>query len=133
LASEAAKNLAELPDSTKLAMERTHAAYERTLLAWVRTAVSLISFGFSIYKFFQYMREQQQVEPVHRLLGPREVALIMIGMGVGSLSLATVENWKSRKRVKEQYHEAPFSMALVIAGLISLLGVLAFIAVIYHQ
>ena len=48
--------MATLPDATKLAVERTRLAYERTLMAWVRTSTSLISFGFTIYKFFQYLR-----------------------------------------------------------------------------
>ena len=39
--------------NTDLAFERTVLAHERTLMAWVRTAVSMISFGFTIYKFFQ--------------------------------------------------------------------------------
>ena len=39
----------ELPDATKLAVDRTRLAYERTLMAWVRTATSLISFGFTIF------------------------------------------------------------------------------------
>jgi putative membrane protein len=39
--------------NTDLAFERTVLAYERTLMAWIRTAISLISFGFTIYKFFQ--------------------------------------------------------------------------------
>jgi putative membrane protein len=39
-----------------LAFERTMLAYERTLMAWIRTAISLISFGFTIYKFFQEWR-----------------------------------------------------------------------------
>ena len=43
--------------STKLAFERTWAAYERTMLAWIRTAASLITFGFSVYKFFEILRE----------------------------------------------------------------------------
>jgi putative membrane protein len=41
-----------IPDATKLAVERTRLAYERTLMAWVRTATSLISFGFTLFKFF---------------------------------------------------------------------------------
>jgi len=49
----------ELSTSTKLAIERTRLAHERTLMAWVRTATSLISFGFTVYKFFQYLRESQ--------------------------------------------------------------------------
>jgi putative membrane protein len=39
--------------NTRLGVERTRLAYERTMMAWVRTATSLITFGFSIYKFFQ--------------------------------------------------------------------------------
>ena len=42
------------PDSTELAVDRTWLAHERTLMAWVRTATSMISFGFTIYKFFQF-------------------------------------------------------------------------------
>ncbi len=38
---------------TRLAIDRTRLAYERTMMAWVRTATSLISFGFTIYKFFE--------------------------------------------------------------------------------
>src|SRR3989337_955177 len=40
--------------TTKLAYERTNLAHERTLMSWVRTATSLITFGFTIYKFFQF-------------------------------------------------------------------------------
>ena len=48
---------ADLPAATRLAVDRTRLAYERTLMAWTRTATSLISFGFTIYKFFEYLRE----------------------------------------------------------------------------
>jgi uncharacterized membrane protein YidH (DUF202 family) len=46
-----------LDRSTQLAIDRTWVAYERTMLAWVTTATSLITFGFSVYKFFQIIRE----------------------------------------------------------------------------
>ena len=42
--------------STRLAYERTFLAHERTLMAWVGAASSLITFGFSIYKFFHWNR-----------------------------------------------------------------------------
>ena len=44
----------QLDSSTRLAVDRTRLAHERTLMAWVRTATSLISFGFTIYKFCQF-------------------------------------------------------------------------------
>jgi putative membrane protein len=133
MASEAKVGAANLPDATELALDRTNLAHERTLMAWVRTAVSLISFGFTIYKFFQYMREQQSSEPIKRLLGPREFALIMISIGVVSLALATLQNWQSRKKLKERYHEVSYPLATVIATLVSLLGILALLAIIFRQ
>ena len=42
-----------LPDATRLAVDRTRLAYERTLMAWIRTATSMISFGFTIFKFLE--------------------------------------------------------------------------------
>jgi putative membrane protein len=130
--SEAKAGATNLPDATELALERTTLAHERTLMAWVRTAVSLISFGFSIYKFFQYMREQQPDAPVRRLFGPREFALMMISIGVVSLTLATLHNWQLRQRLKGRYYEVSYSLATVLAALISLLGILAFLAVIFR-
>jgi len=55
------ERLAAEPDPrVRLAFERTFLAYERTRIAWVRTALTLISFGFAIAKFFQYLREKQR-------------------------------------------------------------------------
>ena len=51
----------ELKLSDILALERTRLAAERTLMAWVRTALSMISFGFTIYKFLQVLQEQSTV------------------------------------------------------------------------
>ena len=122
-----------IPSSTELALERTHLAHERTLMAWVRTAVSLISFGFTIYKFFQYMQEQNKGETVSRPMGPRQFAMMMIGIGLVSLLLATVQHLQTRKKLREKFHEIPFSLSTVIAGLFCVLGILAFIAVIFRQ
>ena len=77
--------------STALAVERTRLAHERTLMAWVRTATSLISFGFTIYKAFEYLR-QREPDVAQGVLGPRNFALVLIGLGVGALLLATVQH-----------------------------------------
>ena len=64
----------------QLAFERTFLAYERTRIAWVRTALSLISFGFVIAKFFQYLREKQGETAT--VLSPRAIGLVMITIGL---------------------------------------------------
>src|SRR5262245_32487562 len=106
--------------STLLATDRTRLAHDRTLMAWVRTSTSLISFGFTIYKFFQYLQEKQSVSP-DRLLGPREYALMMITIGIVALILATTQHRRDMKALRAEHPEVPYSMATVLAGLISIL------------
>jgi putative membrane protein len=77
--------------STRLAVDRTRLAHERTLMAWVRTATALISFGFTIYKFFQFEMTRQPPRSAP-LIGPRGFALIMITIGLVSLLLSTIEH-----------------------------------------
>jgi putative membrane protein len=60
-------------------------------MPWVRTATLLISFGFTIYKAFEYLR-QRQPDVAHGVLGPRNSALVLIGLGIGALVLATVQH-----------------------------------------
>jgi putative membrane protein len=69
MANQTAKSATELDISTILAYDRTRLAYENTMMSWVRTATSLITFGFSVYKFFQI--ERGGGEQVDRLVGPR--------------------------------------------------------------
>ena len=119
----------DLPAATRLAVDRTRLAYERTLMAWTRTATSLISFGFTIYKFFQYLREGRPV-PDSGMLGPRGFALLMIGIGLTALALATVEHRRNMKALRVDYGAVPYSLAAVVASLIAVLGVAGLLAVL---
>ena len=85
-----------LDASTTLAVDRTRLAYERTLMAWIRTATSLITFGFTIYKFFQ-IELAREGPRTNRLIGPREFALLMIVIGLVSLLMATLEHRRDLK------------------------------------
>jgi putative membrane protein len=120
-------------ESTLLAVDRTRLAHDRTLMAWVRTSTSLISFGFTIYKFFQYMQEQNQGAHNHRMLGPRQFAVLMISVGILALVFATIQHRRDMVTLRKHYPEVPYSLATALAGLISLLGVVALLAVIFRQ
>ncbi len=122
-----------LDTSTKFSLKRTRLSYERTLMSWIRTAISLISFGFTIYKFFDYIREQGGGKPGERLLGPRLFAGVMICIGLVSLLFATLQHWRSLKALREEYGDVPYSEALLLAVLISAMGILAFLAVVFRQ
>jgi putative membrane protein len=117
------------PDAgTKLAVERTRLAYERTMMAWVRTATSLISFGFSIYKFFQLQIESKAVQGL--VIGPREFALLMIITGLGALLLSSVQHRQSMLSLTRTYGPQPRSTSGVVAGFVSVMGVVALAAVV---
>jgi putative membrane protein len=119
--------------ATRLAVDRTRLAYERTLMAWVRTAVSMITFGFTIYKFFQF--ELQGRPPIeNNVLGPRGFALIMIAIGVLALVVSTIQHRQSLRALRAEYGDvAPVSTATLVAGIFAVLGLIAFVAVILRR
>ena len=109
----------------QLAFERTFLAYERTRIAWVRTALSLISFGFVIAKFFQYLRERQGETAT--VLSPRAIGVVMITIGLVGLILASWQERRAVKSLRERCPDLPRSVSGVMAMLIALFGVLALI------
>jgi putative membrane protein len=117
--------------STTLAYARTRAAYERTMMSWIRTATSLITFGFSVYKFFQFEKPTDGSE--NRLVGPREFALTLVSIGLFSLVLATLEYRQNIRTLGRQSGEKARSLAVVMAALISVLGLAALIVMIFRQ
>lgn len=116
--------------ATRLAVDRTRLAYERTLMAWVRTAVSLITFGFTLYKFLQI--EGGDVRQGGVVTGT-EISVLMIVIGLISLLLATLEHRRALNALKAEYPDIPRSLARVLAALISLLGILALISVLLRR
>jgi inner membrane protein YidH len=118
--------------STRLSYERTFLAHERTLMAWIRTASSLITFGFSIYKFFQLEHGAGKQFAAAQVLGPRHFSMILIVIGVVALVLATVQHRRQLEILKKDYSSEPVSAAGLVAGLISVMGLLAILAVIFR-
>jgi putative membrane protein len=115
--------------STQLGVDRTYLAHERTLMAWTRTAASLISFGFTIYKFF----EAENKGKPHHPLGYVTFSLTMISIGLVSLLLATYQHRRDTNELEHTYHVKKRYLAPITAGLIAALGVLGLLAVILRQ
>ncbi|MBL8825193.1 MAG: DUF202 domain-containing protein [Planctomycetia bacterium] len=120
------------PDQMTLALERTYLAHERTMMAWTRTATSLITFGFTLYKFFEYLNERGDLAKSSQLFGARTFGLIMIGIGVLTLTIAATQHRIQMRRLTAHYPNAPFSLLFLLSGLIAFLGILGLIASIVH-
>jgi putative membrane protein len=109
-----------LDASTRLAAQRTRLAQERTLMAWIRTSTSLIAFGFTIFKFFEYLAtNERRREPI---LSPWVVGMMMILVGLTGLTLAWIQHRQ----------EMPYSIAGIMAGFIAGLGAIALILVAFR-
>jgi putative membrane protein len=119
---------------TEVADQRTLLALDRTLQAWIRTALSLISFGFTIYKFFDYLQRAQPAPPPPRAFGPREFAIAMIAGGLIALALAAFDYHFSRKRLLESAgSHAAVSLALLTAMFVASLGIGGLLLAIFRQ
>jgi putative membrane protein len=114
-----------------LAIERTRMAAERTLMGWVRTALSMISFGFTIFKFLE-STQQRGLGPQLRPHGPREVGLSLIGIGMFALVIACFQHWQFIKKLRPDNPYKPWDLAFVVAFLIGLLGAAMFVSMIFR-
>jgi len=131
MADQAPEGAPGLGTPTTLAFERTRVGYERTMMAWVRTGTSLITFGFSVYKFFQLEMTGKGLGAP--LFGSREFALVLIGLGLLALMLGTIEHRRDLRAMRTQYPGMPRSMSGVLAVSLGALGVLALLAVILRD
>lgn len=131
--NEQAQTAGEHPtlSNTDLAFERTMLAYERTLMAWVRTAVSLISFGFTLYKFFQEWRKTE--ETVQSVFTPRIAGMILILFGLIGLLFAEIQHVQAINKIKRDYPQAQRSLSSVLAILILIFGLALFLAALFKQ
>ena len=117
--------------SNDLAFERTMLAHERTLMAWIRTAVSMISFGFTIYKFFQELSKTPEGQP--QIFTPRIVGMIMILFGLLSLGLAQVQHQIAVKKLKQYYPGTQRSVSSVLSVLVLMFGLALFLGALLKQ
>ncbi len=118
--------------STRFSFERTMLSHERTLMSWVRTATSLITFGFSIYKFFQLELAAPVRPRADQVIGAREFAMVMIAIGLSALVLATIQNWQYRKNLRKEHLKVPLSLSSLVGALVSVLGLVAMLAAIFR-
>lgn len=117
--------------NTDLAFERTMLAHERTLMAWVRTAISMISFGFTIYKFFQEWNKGEGASP--GIFTPRLVGMIMISFGLIALLLAQIQHQAAVRKLKENYPGVQKSISSVIGALVLVFGLVLFFGALFKQ
>ncbi len=122
----------ELKLSDLLAIDRTRLAAERTLMAWVRTSLSMITFGFTIYKFLQFIQDESKVD-IPRPHAPRNLALGLIGIGTFVLIVAGVQHQNFIRRLSAVQAQGRWDLSLIVACLLALLGAVMFVSIIFRS
>ena len=124
---------------TGMSFQRTRMSADRTLMSVMRTALSLIGFGFTIFQFFQKMRD---ADVLQRVNAPRNFGLALVIIGIGMLILGIVYHIQFmaglRKTREEMRAEGlihgesvfPTSLSLITATLLLLLGIAAVIGML---
>ena len=120
-----------------MAFQRTRLAEDRTLMAIIRTSLSLIGFGFTIYQFFQRLREQ---EVITKAGAPRHFGIALVALGILMLLFGLVYHLQfmvGLRRLRESMRTEglihgetvfPVSLTMITAFLLLLVGVAAFVS-----
>jgi putative membrane protein len=121
---------------TGMAFQRTRLAEDRTLMAVIRTSLSLIGFGFTIYQFFQQLREQ---DVIARAAAPRHFGVALVALGVLMLFLGIVYHVQfmfGLRRLRQSMRDDglihgetvfPVSLTLITAFLLLVIGITAIV------
>lgn len=118
----AARGTDPAEDRTDMALARTVMAADRTLMGWVRTCLSMLTFGFTIYKFLIFLQDTPGKSRPVNPEGPMQLGLTIIGLGILSMLLGLIDYYSFFKRFGKSSHQNLWGSSFVIGVLILLLG-----------
>jgi putative membrane protein len=127
------RGMALAEERTDLAKTRSLIAAERTLMAWIRTAISMIGFGFTIYKFFQYMPEEVAKGNVLHPQAPRNLGLTLVALGTSALTAAAWQHLNLLRQIGSPQMHHVWSISFVVAIGVILIGLLTFYGVLLRH
>ena len=125
---------------TGMSFQRTRLSADRTLMSVIRTSLSLIGFGFTIFQFFQKLREAGTLT---HAAAPRNFGLTLVILGVCMLVVGIVYDLRfmtGLRTLREQMSagelihgesEFPVSYTLVVAVLLLLFGLAAIVSMTF--
>jgi putative membrane protein len=122
-----ARRLPRMPSD--LGTQRTVMAADRTLMAWTRTALSMISFGFTIYKFLEAAVGKAVLAHPQ---SPKRVGLSLIALGTIAMVLGTASYWATLRDLQNAERFRLGRSVLWIAVIISLAGLTLFTIIVLH-
>ncbi len=102
-------------------------------MAWLRTSFSMIGFGFTLVKFFEYM-SQQRGGPVTGRFGGTwasdTLGLALITIGTLSLAVAVIQHRRRVDALRKMGLPAQWNLTLIVAALVAVLGAFSFVSLV---
>jgi putative membrane protein len=126
---------------TGMAFQRTRMAADRTLMGVIRTSLSLISFGFTIYQFFNKLKDSGVLKgaaPVRNfgtslvLLG---IGMLVLGIIYHVLFMLGLRNQREQMKLEQLVHAEshfPTSLVLIVAVVLLAIGLAAAASMTLH-
>lgn len=106
---------------------RTVLAADRTLMAWLRTSLSMLSFGFTIYKFLE---TAAKAGALARPESPQKVGLFLVAMGTGAMVCGVIDYWITVRHVRKTEAFRLGRSVLFMSLLLAAAGVVLFLAIL---
>lgn len=126
---------------TGMSFQRTRLAADRTLMSVIRTSLSLIGFGFTIFQFFQKLRDQSILSGA---APARNFGVALVFLGVAMLIVGIVYHIRFMLGLRNEREAMkadglirgesgfPTSLTLIIATLLLLIGVSAIGSMVFN-
>jgi uncharacterized membrane protein YidH (DUF202 family) len=115
---------------TGMSFQRTRMSADRTLMSVIRTSLSLIGFGFTIFQFFEKLKEAGTLQHAG---APRNFGVTLVALGILMLVIGIVYHVQfmlglrqERTAMKEAglvYGESKFPYSFTLLTAIVLLGI----------
>jgi uncharacterized membrane protein YidH (DUF202 family) len=126
---------------TGMSFQRTRMSADRTLMSVIRTSLSLIGFGFTIFQFFEKMRDAGVLKHAE---APRNFGIALVLLGIAMLVMGIVYHVQfmiGLRHARTSMQEAglvhaesifPPSLTLITAVVLLLIGIAAIISMLFQ-
>ncbi len=84
-----------------LGVMRTMMAADRTLMAWIRTSLSMFTFGYTLYKVLQEVKEIGNLD-LHEA-APRNAGIMLTATGTVALIMGIIEYSTTLRILRRSY------------------------------
>jgi len=119
---------------------RTRLGVERTMMSWQRTATALIGFGFAIVQYLEHLQQVPGIRSAYLPSAPQYLGLALISCGILALVISLWQYWWTVRYlwsaafapIARMTNEGKQSPVVAVAILLILIGLFAFVAVLFR-